>query len=310
MKSSFAIKTPSPWPINKLAVLDMCRDWYNPNLVEVNTQVIEKMPVGEVVAPAIGQTNLEQLGAQTPLADAAAFAVAMNAINYMFWDVNEQNEFERYQHKGQIGALAMTEAFKQAWEDPHSALSRARQGVALTANDITQMFGPIPEVESRVHILNEVLVGPTLPQLAQEIAQSESFNTTTAHLLAEAFPQAYGDNLLKKAQLAVSGIWREARLRGYEGECDLTAFADYQIPNVLRALGVLSYNQDLADRIDNGHLIVENSPEEKAIRAAAVLAVEEIARVQRVSVADVDFWVWLKRKEPKTPFHLTRTTAY
>lgn len=308
MKTPLTIKQPSPWPRNKSEVLNVCRTWYNPSLVKVDQNQIQRLPVGEVEPPPLGQTNLE--GCSGTLGEAAQFAIAMNSINYMFWSKSETGEFVRYQNNGAIGALAMTEAFKNAWETPNSPIDNARKGTPLTSADVVGMFGDIPDPTSRAEILNEVLCGGALQRIAQEIEEDNVFNTQLASRLASVFPQAYGDEVLKKSQLAVSGIWREARLRGFEGECDLTAFADYQIPNVLRALGILQYNDELARKIDQGDLIVENSPEERAIRAASILAIEDLSQAQGVSVADVDFWIWLKRKEPKTPFHLTSTTAY
>ncbi len=310
MKSPLSIKRPPQWPTNKGEVLDICSSWYDTALVEIDREAISRLPVGEVVPPPIGDTNLEQLDVGVDLQSAAQFAIAMNSINYMFWSKSESGEFVRYQNNGAIGALAMTAAFKQAWEDPNSAISAARNGNPLSPEDVLSIFGEIPDPAGRAQILNEVLVGDSLRTLSQEIAQRNEFNTELASRLAEAFPQAYGDEVLKKSQLAVSAIWREARTRGFAGECDLTAFADYQIPNVLRALGILKYNDTLANKIDQGNLIDEHSPEEKAIRSASILAIEELSKSQGVSVADVDFWIWLKRKEPKTPFHLTYTTAY
>ena len=310
MKSPLSIKRASQWPANKSEVLDVCVSWYNSTLVEIDRDAIFRLPVGDVVPPPIGDTNLERLDAVVDLQSAAQFAIAMNSINYMFWSKSESGEFVRYQNNGSIGALAMTDAFKQAWEDPNSAISAARNGKPLSAKDVLAVFGEIPDPVGRAEILNEVLVGSSLQNISQEIAQRNEFNTELASRLAQSFPKAYGDEVLKKSQLAVSAIWREARIRGFEGDCDLTAFADYQIPNVLRALGILKYSDNLANKIDQGSIIEEHSPEEKAIRSASILAIEELAKSQGVSVADVDFWIWLKRKEPQTPFHLTYTTAY
>lgn len=310
MKSPLSLKIHSQWPTNKSEVLSVCNSWYNPSLVKIDQHAIESLPVGEVVPPPVGDTNLEQLETNVDLHAAAQFAVAMNSINYMFWSKTNENEFIRYQHNGAIGALAMTEAFKNAWMDPSSAITAARNGHPLSEADVVAIFGDIPDPSGRAVILNEVLLGGKLQQIADEIVHHNEFNTELASHLAHTFPQAYGDEVLKKSQLAVSAIWREARIRGFDGECDLTAFADYQIPNVLRALGILKYSDELANKIDQGMLIEEHSPEERAIRSASILAIEDLSKAQNVSVADVDFWIWLKRKEPKTPFHLTNTTAY
>lgn len=307
--------TPSLWPTSTAGVLNVAKDWYDADRVAITP--IENLPralLDSIQPPAIGDTNLESAPTSS-LSSAAAFAIAMNSINYRFWDKTEDGAFVRYENEGKVGAMAMTDAFQKAWSDPSSPLAQARDHhIPLTVADIATLFGPMPAPESRVAILNEVLLNPQLHSLAEQacdmLDSDQAFGTAFSALMAQAFPLAYGDEVLKKAQLATSAIWREARSHGYSGECAVTAFADYQIPNVLRALGVLQYAPELAERIDRMELIPVDGADERAIRAASILAVEQLADACGVSVADVDYWIWLKRKEPKTPFHLTDTTAY
>lgn len=307
--------TASLWPRDKEGVIKVAQDWMDSARVAIDTVAISKLPAGEITAPKHGDTNLELAGA-VPLQSACEYGIAMNSINYMFWSKGASGEFIRYQQQGTIGALAMTAAFQAAWSDPQSPIAQARDAkVPLTVGDIQAVFGAMPEPESRVRILNEVLLSPRLTEFGARAAaiaagSEGDFNTELAAELADAFPQAYGDGVLKKAQLAVSGLWREASSRGFHGACELTAFADYQIPNVLRAMGLITYAPDLAARIDAGEIIEANGPDEKAIRGASIIAIEILAQQQGVSVADVDYWIWLKRKEPSTPFHLTYTDAY
>ncbi len=303
------------YPRNRAGVIKVAHDWYDSSLVAVNTAGIKALPAGEVVPPPSGETSLE-INKTVDLSDATLFAIAMGSINHMFWSHNEAGEFVRYQNDGQVGALAMSSAFEKAWSNPDSPIQRALvDKIPLTVSAVTEVFGPIPDPEGRVEILNEILLSDKIWEFGEEALfiseEGKGFDVEFAARLADAFPAGYADGVLKKAQLATSAIWRSAVSRGYEGEpCSLTAFADYQIPNVLRALGILDYNDELAARIDRGELIEADSKEERAIRAASILAIEELAAAQGVGVADVDYWVWLKRKEPKTPFHLTLTTAY
>lgn len=304
---------PTPWPTTKAQVLEIANGWMDESLVNLNRSKI--LDLGDVGSIQPDSLSVEQLRPTTPLANASAFAIAMNSINYMFWHVQD-GQFIRYQREGVVGALAMTQAFASAWEDPESPIAQARDhGRVLSVQDIQSVFGDIPDPESRASILNEVFAPGKLSHvvaLTQGIADdpSGSFDTALAAGIASTFPQAYGDEVLKKAQLAVSMVWREATTRGSASACSLTAFADYQIPNVLRAMGVLEYDPQLAARIDRGEIIEVGSPGEKAIRAASIVAVEEIAQTHGVQVADVDYWIWLKRKEPTTPFHLSVTTLY
>lgn len=167
----------------------------------------------------------------------------------------------------------------------------------------------------RVAILEEVLAADRLEQVAQvllhRMVSTPMVSPADARILAEAFPQAYGDPYLKKAQLALSEIASYLGSRGQAVEARLTAFADYQVPRVLRALGVLRYADALAQAIDQYELIAKDSREERAIRAATVLACESIAAHFGVASAAVDHFLWSQKEAVgATPFHLTETTNY
>jgi hypothetical protein len=303
--------------------MEVVSQWYDPSLVAIDERRLAQLPVGTIEAIAVddnvlGTTPLS-VGAAPQFMSQAEATIALGAINHMFWEQEgntpDDAPFQRYEHQGAVGALAMTQAFEQAWADPNSPIRRARdQGIALDLADITAVFGNIPAPESRRDILNQILLSPRLPELAgvaHRLGRAhDPLGVEFAARLADQFPLGYGDEVLKKAQLTTSGLWRMARQEGSSSPCDVTAFADYQIPNVLRAMGLLSYEPSLAESIDQGALIPANGPQERAIRAAAVLAVDKLAAQQGVAVADVDYWLWLQRKVPTTPFHRTRTTLY
>jgi len=87
--------------------------------------------------------------------------------------------------------------------------------------------------------------------------------------------------------------------------------ADYQVPRVLRALGVLEYCPSLADRINRHDLLEEGGPEELAIRAATIIACEAIAAHTGGTSADIDNLLWLSQDiAGDAPFHLTETRLY
>ena len=77
------------------------------------------------------------------------------------------------------------------------------------------------------------------------------------------------------ADLARSGV---AAFRDLDR---LTMFADNLVPHVLRVDALLSYDDELLDRIDRGELIEHDSPEEIEIRACALHTVELIAAAAR-----------------------------
>jgi hypothetical protein len=100
------------------------------------------------------------------------------------------------------------------------------------------------------------------------------------------------------------------KIKGYDIKTDLTCFADYQIPRVLRHLGILVYSPNIAEMVDSSKIIPKDSDEEHAIRAATILACEEICAKINVNPAVLDYWLWSKRNTAPKPFHLTYTNAY
>lgn len=242
---------------------------------------------------------------------ALPFLVAMTAINYRFWTRNPDGTLSRYLFLGKTGARALWAAFEFAWEDAASDFAER-----LCSEPFEAVFGAIPDKESRQAILREVLAGDRLGAVCDEIVQDvdERRAVTASHggMLAQAFPSAFGDPYLKKAQLAIAmyaGFLRNLGQPVHTG--GLTAMADYQVPRVLRTLGILTYAPALAAKVDAGQVIAHDSEEENAIRAATVLACEAIAIHLGASAADVDNLLWqAQSKATHSRFHLTETTWY
>ncbi len=125
----------------------------------------------------------------------------------------------------------------------------------------------------------------------------------------------------KRAQLFVSDLyiafngtkWGEFK----DIQC-LTAFADYKLPQVLRHLGILEYDQELEHKIESKIILPSGSKEEVEIRAATVQAVELIKNaLQKRKIpcnsALIDNWLWSLGQEKefrKKPYHLCRTIFY
>ena len=211
-------------------------------------------------------------------------------------------------------------AFEEAFHDPGSPLAEAiRNRTPLSQRDIVSIFGNIPDSENRADILSEIT--QHIDRLDSFIATIESaslntrqpvvFTTDMAAELAQLFPRGYADPLLKKAQLAISELACCIQyLFNPNLQTDLTIFADYQIPNVLRHLKVLTYSAQLADIVDNRRLIPSNSSVEQAIRASAILAVEHWSAYSGQPSAVIDYNLFIQRKDSPYYFHLTKTSDY
>ncbi len=125
----------------------------------------------------------------------------------------------------------------------------------------------------------------------------------------------------KRAQLATAMLYE-----AFDGEgpgdlrCveQLTVFADYKLPQVLRRLSILHYAPHLADRVDRCELLEAGSREEVEIRAATVWAGELmrralVSRLPQVTALHVDYWLWHKGRyqgPAVRPYHRTRTIYY
>jgi hypothetical protein len=126
----------------------------------------------------------------------------------------------------------------------------------------------------------------------------------------------------KRAQLTAADLSLALNRQGL-GRFDdldrLTIFADNLVPHVLRIDGVLTYDPDLARRIDREERITPNSPEEIEIRANALHAVELIKQTlqrhdQPVTSMGLDYVLWNRGQEKHyksiKPRHRARTVYY
>lgn len=126
--------------------------------------------------------------------------------------------------------------------------------------------------------------------------------------------------LMKRAQICaldLSIAWTAHDHGSLDGLDELTAFADYRVPQALRHLGILRLESGLATRINRQELLAAGGPEEVEIRAATIQAVERMktaltARGREVSTWVLDVYLWtLARGEGITvDHHRTLTTNY
>lgn len=299
-------------PFDRHSLIRLAEHQYDPALVKVDHQLICSIPWPANAAEPMS-LDLPESMAGDPVA-AICFLLSMTSINYRFWTLEPDGIVSRYSHMGKTGARALWASFEAVW-GPNLHYG-AELAARLQADDFTALFGHMPDQEGRLAILGELLAPDKLQAVAQLLlADIRSNGKTTveqAFGLAAFFPLAFDDPYLKKAQLALSMIAAVLRDTGIEvNVADLTAFADYQVPRVLRALGVLDYSPSLADRVDHHQFLEEGGREEQAIRAATIIACEAIAAHTGGTSADIDNLLWLSQDiAGETPFHLTETRWY
>lgn len=304
---------------------------YWPDAVSVNYEAVSRLQRPEHLdAPVVGVRTPEL--AERP-ALFCAYLLAMNSLNYQFWEPAARSQDQsttsalpltRYTHDGLVGALALENSFSEWWMrhcDPALSdtfcLDTTIQGMReeLTANGLQSIFGDIPAAQSRLRLLDEVLDAGLLQALATGLTarayNCKALGWQDAAWVASLLPACYQDPYLKKAQLAVMLMGGQFRQLGVPVQLDVSAAADYQLPKVLRRLGVLEYGAELAALVDGGIVLVEGDRYESALRAATVHAASAIAEHFATGTEQVDFWLWAQRNDgAPSNFHLCQTTNY
>ena len=137
----------------------------------------------------------------------------------------------------------------------------------------------------------------------------------------------------KRAQILVSDIYlayldiKEAKKNNEENDIinftketisQLTMFADYRVPQILRAKGILKYDKHLSDLVDNNKELPHGCKEEIEIRAATIQSVEQIKNALKENGRDAmsiecDVYLWEegeKIKDKVEPHHRTLSIFY
>jgi hypothetical protein len=99
---------------------------------------------------------------------------------------------------------------------------------------------------------------------------------------------------------------------------ELTAFADYKLPQVLRHAGVLTYEAELASKVDQVIYLDPGSPEEVEIRSNTIwsvaLILEELKRLgSELRAFEIDSMLWNLGQSDEfraRPYHRTVTIFY
>lgn len=265
---------------------------------------------------------------------AADFFILFNCINFAFWAKEKEKWNISYKGSREDGAYGLMGALTRALEEGVPILDGAflRE---MTEERLKQILGGEGELilfPERVRILREVgsaLVdrhGGSFGNLRRAAGGSAA---ALAGLLVQEFP-SFNDRcsiegrevkFYKRAQLAPAMIYQRFQRKGpgsFPDIGDLTVFADYKLPQVLRWLGILRYGESLAERVDARVHIPMCSMEEVEIRSTTIRACELIQREYgkrgwSVNSVQLDAFLWLMahdRPLDGKPYHLTETIYY
>jgi hypothetical protein len=166
-----------------------------------------------------------------------------------------------------------------------------------------------PLLEERNGHLKE-LVNKDAPSFVRLVCDSkgQDFDMLFQNLI-ELFQGFASDIFLKRASLFFLQLFRKYSWF-QQNMKTLHVPADYQVPKILKHFNCFYYKDDLTDKIKNSVLIPKYSLEECQIRAATVTSCKMLQEETGWNIADIDGWLWLRRKTATEPFHLTITTDY
>jgi hypothetical protein len=282
----------------------------------------------------------------------ALYILALDAINFCFWPA------AGYEYQDLAASLTAACQADHAVQEAH--LETVSTAFALTAAKLQRMTVETmtalfrdhhvthqvpPDMAKRCQLWNEVGRGLETASLGGSavclVERANGSAVALVQLLIDTFP-GFRDYLLKptttlaadtlccplyflkRAQICV-GDWNAALQLDLSDLSELTTFADYRVPQLLRHWKVLQYSNELAAAVDSQQELVVASSQEISIRAATVQAVEllvqELNRETIISdnkpwtAVQTDWYLWqvgerLQAQGELKPHHRVRTIYY
>ncbi|PID55966.1 hypothetical protein CSB45_13510 [candidate division KSB3 bacterium] len=259
----------------------------------------------------------------------------LDALNFCFWEDAGQEKWSIEYHGERLsGYWALAAALRRAMEEG-VPLTNAEFLSTVSSKSVEKIFRGrqrIPLFQKRVDNLREVgrvlleeydgsfvnvlqRAGQSAVELVKDVvAHFPSFNDIALYENKTIF-------LYKRAQLLAADINGAFEGEGYGAFHDLnqlTIFADYKLPQVLRHYHVLEYDRHLTHIVDNYLPCSPGSREEVEIRAATIQAVELMRQElsnghDSVPSFKLDWWLWSLGQDDavrEKPYHRTRTIFY
>lgn len=268
----------------------------------------------------------------------AAWVLVLDALNFAFWSWaadGDRRWIVEYDGTRYDGYWALAAALRQAvdrgqplWESDY-LLAASDAELAAIFDPANPDGPPIPQLDRRVAHLREVGFGLREQPIEELIAAAGGSAVALVHAVCRRFP-SFDDRVtidgnevrfFKRAQIFVAdlhGAFGGTGLGAFSDLHELTAFADYKVPQVLRRFGVLRYAPDLEAALRERRLIPARSRWELEIRAGTIWACELIRqqlaeRGTPLRAFEIDWALWLTGQNlpPGTePYHRTPTMYY
>ncbi|HEX8682123.1 MAG TPA: queuosine salvage family protein [Ardenticatenaceae bacterium] len=250
------------------------------------------------------------------------YLLVLDALNFCFWP-EPSWDYNRL-------ALALKNTLLREPER-----FRAERLATVQPEEARAMLGSrddIPLLEQRAALLREVgavLAARWGGEAANLVAAAEGSAASLVALLTAEFPgfrdhaiyRGWPVYLYKRAQIFVGDLWGSFEGQGlgrFDDIDQLTMFADYRVPQLLRAEGVLEYSNLLSSIVDLCRELPSGSDLEIELRACSIHAVELLraalaGRGFPITSLELDWILWNvgeARQRQFKPHHRTLTIYY
>lgn len=262
----------------------------------------------------------------------ALHILVLDSLNFCFW--NRPRWYVSYHGQVLDGYWALAASLKRAIEggvpllDPHYLA----EITAPRLFDILLGSGVLPLLPERVANLRQVgqaLLAHYHGRFGEVIEQAGGDVVALVQAVTGAFPSfndvaMYHDHevkFYKRAQILVGDLaasFSGQGLGAFHNLHELTAFADYKLPQILRRFGIFVYDPMLERAVRAQLRLPAGSDEEIEIRAHTVWAVELMRQELEgqglaLTAYEIDWWLWeASQRLPgqAEPYHRTRTIYY
>ena len=260
------------------------------------------------------------------------FLFVFNALSFSYW--GEPKWTIEYENKCFDGAWGMIAALGRAIKEGYPILD-FNKCADISENDFKQILRgnvQIPLFQERMNILKDissVMVSRYQGEVSNLLKEAAGDAQNLLEIILRDFPSFRDEAIYKgqtvffqkRVQLLVADIYQMfdgmgvGALRRID---EITACADYKLPQLLRKVGIFEYVPALAEKIDSKIELPSGSEEEVEIRANTVLAIElikdEIRKTEpKITSNEINDQIWLATQEKfpdDKPYHRTRTIAY
>lgn len=250
------------------------------------------------------------------------FMLLYDSINYSFWGNPKWNIDTKDGNKDGSDALlyVMLNYVKESNNLDFTKVSFLEFKNMLKGN------GEIPYIKERYkklvkvsNIVNLKMHGNFYKYIYNIKNDSELFNVIIKNFPVFKDERKYDGKKVyfyKLAQLLTSDILHLRKLLENVGVnySHLVGCADYKIPQVMRALGIIEYSNELSNLVDNGKEITYSSKYEVEIRASVIVIINYIKdKLKKENSIDINDYFFILSKELKDnvrPYHKCRNENY